>query len=31
MRSTLRVYRNGDFTQYTGPRSSEGIISYMTK
>lgn len=28
---TLRVYRNGEFTQYTGPRSSEGIVSYMTK
>ncbi|KIP03072.1 hypothetical protein PHLGIDRAFT_95218 [Phlebiopsis gigantea 11061_1 CR5-6] len=28
---TLRVYRNGEHTQYSGPRSAEGIISYMTK
>ena len=29
--STLRVYRNGEFTVYQGPRNREGIISYMTK
>lgn len=28
---TLRVYRNGEHVNYSGPRSSEGIISYMTK
>ena len=29
--STLRVYRNGEFTDYAGPRKADGIISYMTK
>ncbi|THH32878.1 hypothetical protein EUX98_g1310 [Antrodiella citrinella] len=28
---TLRVYRNGEFSDYTGPRKADGIISYMTK
>ncbi|KAI0921126.1 hypothetical protein AcW1_004792 [Taiwanofungus camphoratus] len=28
---TLRVYRNGDYTDYTGPRKADGIISYMVK
>ncbi|EMD40736.1 hypothetical protein CERSUDRAFT_111314 [Gelatoporia subvermispora B] len=28
---TLRVYRNGEYTDYTGPRKTDGIISYMTK
>jgi len=28
---TLRVYRHGDYTDYTGPRKADGIISYMTK
>ncbi|CDO75582.1 hypothetical protein BN946_scf184858.g22 [Trametes cinnabarina] len=28
---TLRVYRNGDFSDYTGPRKADGIISYMVK
>ena len=29
--STLRVYREGEFTDYSGPRKADGIISYMTK
>ena len=29
--STVRVYRNGEFTEYTGPRKADGIISYMIK
>ncbi|KAI0638183.1 protein disulfide isomerase [Trametes polyzona] len=28
---TLRVYRNGEYTDYSGPRKADGIISYMTK
>ncbi|TFK89825.1 protein disulfide isomerase [Polyporus arcularius HHB13444] len=28
---TLRVYRNGEYSEYTGPRKADGIISYMTK
>ncbi|KAI0750800.1 protein disulfide isomerase [Daedaleopsis nitida] len=28
---TLRVYRNGEHTEYTGPRKADGIISYMVK
>ncbi|RPD67169.1 disulfide isomerase [Lentinus tigrinus ALCF2SS1-7] len=28
---TLRVYRNGEYTEYTGPRKADGIIGYMTK
>ncbi|KAI0375634.1 protein disulfide isomerase [Pilatotrama ljubarskyi] len=28
---TLRVYRNGEYTDYTGPRKADGIISYMHK
>ncbi|KAI0335464.1 protein disulfide isomerase [Cubamyces sp. BRFM 1775] len=28
---TLRVYRNGDYSDYSGPRKADGIISYMTK
>lgn len=28
---TLRVYRNGDHTDYTGPRKADGIIAYMVK
>ncbi|KAH8105850.1 protein disulfide isomerase [Cristinia sonorae] len=28
---TLRVYRNGEFSDYTGPRKTDGIISYMVK
>ncbi|KZT74384.1 protein disulfide isomerase [Daedalea quercina L-15889] len=28
---TLRVYRNGDYTDYTGPRKADGIIGYMAK
>ncbi|EIW61974.1 protein disulfide isomerase [Trametes versicolor FP-101664 SS1] len=28
---TLRVYRNGEHSDYTGPRKADGIISYMTK
>ncbi|TBU32775.1 disulfide isomerase [Dichomitus squalens] len=28
---TLRVYRNGEYTDYAGPRKADGIISYMTK
>ena len=29
--STLRVYRNGEYSEYTGPRKADGIISYMVK
>lgn len=29
--STLRVYRNGTPSDYTGPRKADGIVSYMTK
>jgi protein disulfide-isomerase A1 len=29
--STLKVFRNGEPTDYTGPRKADGIISYMTK
>ena len=25
------MYRNGEYTEYTGPRKADGIISYMTK
>ncbi|KXN89629.1 Protein disulfide-isomerase [Leucoagaricus sp. SymC.cos] len=28
---TLKVYRNGESADYTGPRKADGIISYMTK
>ncbi|KAH9951589.1 protein disulfide isomerase [Amylocystis lapponica] len=28
---TLRVYRNGEDGEYTGPRKADGIISYMLK
>ncbi|TCD69677.1 protein disulfide-isomerase precursor [Steccherinum ochraceum] len=28
---TLRVYRNGEYSEYTGPRKADGIISYMVK
>ena len=28
---TLRVFRNGVSTDYSGPRQTEGIVSYMTK
>ena len=31
LRRTLRVYRNGEYSEYTGPRKADGIISYMTK
>ena len=29
--STLKVYRKGQATEYSGPRKSDGIISYMVK
>lgn len=29
--STLRVYRNGEYTDYAGPRKADGIVSYMVK
>ena len=29
--STLRIYRNGEHTDYNGPRKADGIISYMIK
>jgi protein disulfide-isomerase A1 len=28
---TLKVYRNGEHTDYSGPRKADGIISYMVK
>ncbi|GBE79475.1 Protein disulfide-isomerase [Sparassis crispa] len=28
---TLRVYRNGEYSDYPGPRKADGIISYMIK
>jgi len=28
---TLKVYRNGEATDYNGPRKADGIISYMVK
>ncbi|KAF9057611.1 disulfide isomerase [Panaeolus papilionaceus] len=28
---TLKVYRNGEATEYAGPRKADGIISYMVK
>lgn len=28
---TLKVYRNGEASEYGGPRKAEGIISYMVK
>ncbi|OJA18975.1 hypothetical protein AZE42_00355 [Rhizopogon vesiculosus] len=28
---TLKVFRNGEHTDYTGPRKADGIISYMIK
>lgn len=28
---TLKVFRNGEPTDYSGPRKADGIISYMTK
>lgn len=29
--STLKIYRNGQFTDYNGPRKADGIISYLVK
>lgn len=29
--STLKVFRSGTPTDYTGPRKSDGIVSYMLK
>jgi protein disulfide-isomerase A1 len=29
--STLKVYRDGEATDYSGPRKADGIISYMIK
>ena len=29
--STLKVFRDGEPSDYTGPRKADGIISYMTK
>jgi hypothetical protein len=29
--STIKVFRNGTPTDYTGPRKADGIISYMVK
>lgn len=28
---TLKVYRNGQSTEYNGPRNADGIVSYMIK
>ncbi|OAD67382.1 hypothetical protein PHYBLDRAFT_19447 [Phycomyces blakesleeanus NRRL 1555(-)] len=28
---TLKVFRNGSFVEYKGPRKADGIVSYMTK
>ncbi|KAG2077373.1 protein disulfide isomerase [Suillus decipiens] len=28
---TLKVFRNGEHTEYSGPRKADGIISYMLK
>ncbi|KAI0089306.1 protein disulfide isomerase [Irpex rosettiformis] len=28
---TLRVYRQGEFSPYSGSRNTEGLVSYMTK
>ncbi|KAI9508935.1 thioredoxin-like protein [Russula earlei] len=28
---TLKVFRNGEPTEYTGPRKADGIVSYMIK
>jgi protein disulfide-isomerase A1 len=28
---TLKVYKNGEATDYNGPRQTEGIVSYMVK
>jgi len=28
---TLRVFRNGEHSDYTGPRKTDGIVSYMVK
>ncbi|KAF8138721.1 thioredoxin-like protein [Boletus edulis] len=28
---TLKLFRNGEATDYTGPRKADGIVSYMTK
>ena len=28
---TLKVFRNGEPTDYSGPRKADGIISYMIK
>ncbi|KJA30230.1 hypothetical protein HYPSUDRAFT_126028 [Hypholoma sublateritium FD-334 SS-4] len=28
---TLKVYRNGEASEYSGPRKADGIISYMVK
>ncbi|TFY68678.1 hypothetical protein EVJ58_g843 [Rhodofomes roseus] len=28
---TLRVYRQGDYSDYTGPRKADGIVAYMAK
>ena len=29
--STLKIFRDGEPTEYTGPRKTDGIISYMIK
>ncbi len=29
--STLKVFRDGEPIDYTGPRKADGIISYMIK
>ncbi len=29
--STLKVFRSGEPSDYTGPRKADGIISYMVK
>ena len=29
--STLKVFRNGEPGDYTGPRKADGIVSYMVK
>ncbi|PBK69670.1 disulfide isomerase [Armillaria solidipes] len=28
---TLRVYKNGEYADYSGPRKADGIVAYMTK
>ena len=29
--STLKIFRNGEPSDFTGPRKADGIISYMVK